>query len=583
MLATRGLKLAQMQKKLRVGFFIPRDRVVASWQHEIIENLETLPCVSIVFFATENLESREPFYRAILREKRTLPWLLINHVEKKFADLFLKSPKVDTPCDVTHLSSRNPFVEARAVRKNNLFDYLTADSLRELKKFEPDIIICFAFKVLKGEILTLPTYGLWSYHHGDNRVNQGGPPGFWEWYLDQHTTGVTLQKLTDNFDNGSVLARMTLPTYEFSWNKNRALAYKKSIPLVTDVVTELINRATKPDNTEKESVDFFSSIYCGPLFPVPSPVHVSCACGKWISRATRRILQKSFFRYPWTVFISDDRSNHKSMRKYRKLTPPGGVFWSDPFVLKNPRSKGDDLLLAVEEFNFREKKGRISILRVSEGGATESVPVVFGEHHYSYPFVFWYGEDLWMIPECFQSNKITLYNCTEFPHGWERHKTLMEGVSATDTTLLNWKEKWWMFTNIDRSGSEDHTIELFIFYADDPTSSNWTPHRLNPVISDVTQARSAGPIIITQDGRLVRPAQDCSVRYGHRIVLFEIVDLSEETFCQQKIGSIEPTWSNEIIGTHHLCYNGDVMVVDGQVRAPRLAGFSPVLSTTILC
>ena len=386
-----------MKKKLRVGFFIPRNRTVTSWQNEIIQNLEMLPYVEIAFFATENIENRKPFLTRLLRKSRNIPWFLINHAEKKVATLFLNMPKVDTPCNIEHLSSRYPFVEVGAVRKNYPFDYLTEDSLRELEQYKPAIIIHFAFNILKGEILTLPKYGVWSYQHGDNRINRGGPPGFWEWYLNQHTTGVTLQKLADALDNGPVLARMTLQTYKFSWNKNRALAYKKSVPLVTDAIARYADSARKLEDTGKSN-DFFSNVYSGPLFVAPSPIQVFYACMKWIGRATRHILRTIIFRDQWFVFVSDERTNQNLVRKYRKLTPPRGAYWADPFVLQTPDNKDDDIFVSVEELNVRTGKGHISILRLSGDHVSESVPVIFGEYHYSYPFVFLHEEAFWMIP-----------------------------------------------------------------------------------------------------------------------------------------------------------------------------------------
>ena len=47
--------------------------------------------------------------------------------------------------------------------------------------------------------------GVWSYHHGDNRVNRGGPAGFWEVFEQWDVTGSILQVLSEELDAGKTL------------------------------------------------------------------------------------------------------------------------------------------------------------------------------------------------------------------------------------------------------------------------------------------------------------------------------------------------------------------------------------------
>ena len=50
----------------------------------------------------------------------------------------------------------------------------------EIKKLNLDIIINCQYKILKGLILTTPTFGVWSLHNSDNKKYRGEPSGFWE-------------------------------------------------------------------------------------------------------------------------------------------------------------------------------------------------------------------------------------------------------------------------------------------------------------------------------------------------------------------------------------------------------------------
>jgi hypothetical protein len=110
--------------------------------------------------------------------------------------------------------------------------------------------------------------------------------------------------------------------------------------------------------------------------------------------------------------------------------------------------------------------------------------------------------------------------------------------------------------------------ELFVYYADALLSGNWTPHPRNPVISDVTRARPAGPIQL-RDGQLYRPSQDCSVRYGYAIRINQIAVLSKEDYAETEISRIKPDWSKNVLGTHTLAYAAGLTVVDALLVRPK--------------
>ena len=69
-----------------------------------------------------------------------------------------------------------------------------------------DVVVRFGFGVLKGDILTRPTYGVLSYHFGDIRKYRGQVGGFWEFLAGEPTAGVTLQRLTETLDGGAIAA-----------------------------------------------------------------------------------------------------------------------------------------------------------------------------------------------------------------------------------------------------------------------------------------------------------------------------------------------------------------------------------------
>ena len=91
-------------------------------------------------------------------------------------------------------------------------DYFSEANCKEIKNLKLDVLLRHEFRIIKGKILNIPKYGIWSFHHGDNDINRGGPPGFWEIMFNQSVTGVTLQILNDKLDGGNVIEKGFYPT-----------------------------------------------------------------------------------------------------------------------------------------------------------------------------------------------------------------------------------------------------------------------------------------------------------------------------------------------------------------------------------
>jgi len=88
--------------------------------------------------------------------------------------------------------------------------YFNAEDVATINKKDLDFILRFGFNIIRGEILNAARYGVWSFHHDDERKYRGSPPGFWELYYRDPVTGSILQRLTDRLDGGIVLKREPL-------------------------------------------------------------------------------------------------------------------------------------------------------------------------------------------------------------------------------------------------------------------------------------------------------------------------------------------------------------------------------------
>ncbi len=167
-----------------------------------------------------------------------------------------------------------------------------------------------------------------------------------------------------------------------------------------------------------------------------------------------------------------------------------------------------------------------------------------------------------MIPETNQNKTIELYKCCDFPYIWKFEKYIMENISGTDTTLFHYENKWWLFTTIDQTGGVSScSTELFLFYSDDPIMGKWVSHPLNPVVSDESRARCAGKIFI-DDGKIYRPSQDCSIRYGRGLNINHITKLNEQEYNEVLLKEIKPDWDPKLKGVHTINSDKDMIIID---------------------
>jgi len=283
------------------------------------------------------------------------------------------------------------------------------------------------------------------------------------------------------------------------------------------------------------------------------------------ARLLHKVWQKIRFRGQWILMLHYGDSPSQSFARFKKMIPPKELFWADPFLIK----RDNKYYLFIEEYLFARGKAHISVMEMEkDGNAGLPVKILDEPYHLSYPFVFEYEGNLYMIPESFEAEKIQVFECTDFPFCWRHKMDLMKGLWAADTTLFFYNGRWWLFTNIAENKGSSLDDELFLFYANTPLTTNWKSHPKNPVVSDVRRARPAGNIYF-QDGKLIRPSQDCSKVYGYGFKLNEIEVLTETEYREKSILEVTPCWDKILRRTHTFSHAPGLTVIDGQIHRKR--------------
>ncbi len=553
------------KNKLRIGLLL-NDMMVCAWVHRMVEIINSSHYASVELVVLNGAQSgtKTSLLKKIKNSyKKIIPVVtnrLLDIAERKFVERGTFLPDAFALRDLSELIQDVPIVEVKPVQKR-VSDYFREEDIAAIKQHDVDLLVRVGFRILRGDILQAARYGVWSYHHGDNVLNRGGPAGFWEVMEGWPETGSMLQILSEDIDNGKVLYRSYSCTQQtVTDNKNNL--YWKTLSFIPRKLEQLYELGEKnffaQVDRDNEQINFYSRR----LYTQPSPAErARLIAAKTASKLKDKYANKFYFDQ-WFLMYHVGSGGYGAMWRYKKIIPPKDRFWADPHVIY----RQGKYYLFIEEFLFEKNRGHISLMEMDEeGNYSEPVTILERPYHLSYPFVFEFENEYYMVPESAENRTVDLYRCVEFPHRWQHHKTLLSGLNAVDATLYFHQNRWWMFVNIAENEGASSCDELFLFYSDDLFGENWIPHPLNPVISDVKKARPAGKIF-SENGRLYRPSQNCSGRYGYGFHINEITCLDETSYQEETVSSVLPDWDENLLATHTYNRAHRLSVIDGQQR-----------------
>ena len=306
-----------------------------------------------------------------------------------------------------------------------------------------------------------------------------------------------------------------------------------------------------------------------PRVEQPSPATRAWAGPPFVELATtivRKILERVMFRSGWLVLVrvrEPGQAPPRDLSGFRPIEAPPGRFYADPFVVDTPEGPR----LYVEDCPDGAHHGRISELRLASDGRWTLERVVLDDlPHRAYPHVLRAESGLLLSPDSGRNGGVDLFIDRRAVTGPEPVGHVLEGVPASDPTLL-WRDgRYWLFVTVTGHGMSPWD-ELHLYSASAPAGP-WLPHRRNPVVADVRRARPAGRIFRLGDA-WIRPGQDCSVAYGQRIVLSSITTLTLDEYEERPFNSIEPEGATGVRRTHTYTFDGSIEALDGYRRVLR--------------
>ena len=545
-------------KKLNVGLIIDGNKPSSMMNDFIIKSLDSEYFIlqTIICQETQNTTSslyKRIFYlfksRGIQRSMRDISFKCLQYFEFTFLKIFTN---MSSPLANQNLARDMKLIKIKPNISNSGFIYsYSKDELKKISDLNLDILIRGGSGILKGEILTLCKFGIISFHHGNNEINRGGPPGFWEVYNREPSSGFIIQQLSEELDGGEVLLKGSIGT-SFIYSLNLYKLMNKAnvfLPL-------LLERIAKEGKLHPHKI---KKPYSHPLYTTPSLISQLIYIFKTAVRVfikLKDILLRRGMR--WSIaYQYTEVWDNVSLRKSNIIKNPPNRFYADPCVINHNNRN----ICFVEDYCYKKSIGRISAIEITKEGHNDLGIILEEDFHLSFPYVFKVNEDLYMCPETYQAKEIRLYKCEEFPLKWSLHKVLIKNITAMDTLIFEENNKWWLMTNIDSSSLEHEGSELHIFHSDTFDSENWTPNKNNPVVFDSSKGRNAGLLRKGNDKFRVyqKPGFDM---YGKSMGIAKIETLSEHEYKEVNYCNVSPDFFKNISGTHTYSHSRDLLVFD---------------------
>lgn len=401
-------------------------------------------------------------------------------------------------------------------------------------------------------------YGILSFAHGDDE-ERFSHFGYDEFMQMKGIINSSLILKKDVNDAGKIISQTwsTMTTLSLSRSRNEhAWKLHSFIPRALNNFSKEGEAflSNKPQYLKKENPSHPKS---------PSEISALISLSNHFCRFVYNFIRKKFYREQWLLLFKNENAPSSSVNDFKTILPPKDRFWADPILVQRDNKN----YLFFEELLYSTGRGFLSVVEIDENGFSGPItPILEKPYHLSYPFVFELEDKYYMIPESNENKNIQLYECTNFPFEWKHKMDLMTDVVAVDTTLFYHNEKWWMFTLISECKGIGKNDELFLFYSDNPFAQDWKSHTQNPIISDVRSARPGGSIFI-QDGKIIRPSQDCSKKYGYGVNLNEIEIMTETEYREKRILHIAPTdIDKNFRRVHTYVHLNGVSYIDGLIQ-----------------
>lgn len=291
---------------------------------------------------------------------------------------------------------------------------------------------------------------------------------------------------------------------------------------------------------------------------------------RFIKRAYSSINQKNNYG-PWSIGIfkgttpfnlSSTKDISNPVLTAKDVVDIDAYYVADPFMVFD----NGKYFMFFEVVNRKNNQGDIAYAESRNLRDWTYKKVVIDENfHLSFPYVFKWKNNYYLIPESNKDFSVRLYKATEFPKKWKYVGKLLSGYQYVDSSIFRYKDMWWMFVSV----VGDNVLNL---YFSENLLNGWKPHPNNPIVKSNRNFSRPGGRVIKYKDKLFRLTQDDEPIYGLQVFAFEITELSKTSY-MDKLVSEKPLVTKtgkgwNAAGMHHVDLhkigNKWVAAVDGR-------------------
>ena len=255
-----------------------------------------------------------------------------------------------------------------------------------------------------------------------------------------------------------------------------------------------------------------------------------------------------------------------------KIDTCGGRYWyADPFIFE----KHGIVYIFFEAFDLILQRGKEGYCILNEDGTCGKPKLIIDEpYHLSFPNIFEYNGDVYIMPEMSEDYSLKLYKAISFPNIWKISNVVLPDVYACDSVLIESDSKRYLLTNemyhnVPKGQFASCYVKNFLYEVDGIKAVG---NGLMVAEGDYG-IRNAGKVF-EEDGVLYRIGQDCRDKmYGKGLVLFMINSITpykEEILwgmtCDDIGSHIMRENSKQLRGVHTYNFSENYEIIDFSVN-----------------
>lgn len=272
----------------------------------------------------------------------------------------------------------------------------------------------------------------------------------------------------------------------------------------------------------------------------------------------RKIIKKFlhfFFKGAYAVgyrHISDNSTHFDKTHPFEVVEPTLHRWYADsfPFV-----ENGREYIFAEIMDDANGEKGTIGVFDLHDKKGF--VEIINEPFHMSFPNVFKFKNEIYMMPETSESNQLRLYKAVEFPYKWKFQSVLFDDITVVDTVIVKTESD--IMYAIGQELPEKNNV---LFKIDTIT---WKAERLE-LKGNYVNKRPAGNFIQYDNG-IYHALQECGRVYGEYLHLckldsFDGLALNETEVGTYSVSDMTVNSKRNYRRVHTLNRMGNLEVID---------------------